>query len=127
MPLKVVLRPGEKLVVNGAVLGAGDRTATLFLHNQAQFLRGRDMLTPESASCPGRAFYLAIQTLYLAQDEDTEPLLARVHEAAQAAAVAGNQEVVAECLLLVEQGACYQALRRCARLFAPVAEAPPPA
>jgi flagellar protein FlbT len=126
MPLKVVLRPGEKLVVNGAVLGAGDRTATLFLHNQAQFLRGRDMLTPESASCPGRAFYLAIQTLYLAQQEETETLLARVHEAATEAA-AGNQEVVAECLILVEQGACYQALRRCARLFAPSAAAPPPA
>jgi flagellar protein FlbT len=121
MPLKVVLRPGEKLVVNGAVLGAGDRTATLFLHNQAQFLRGRDMLRTEDAEDATRAFYLAIQTLYLATADAAPALRVRVQDAADAAARDGNAEEIAACLALVDDGACYQAMRRCARLFAPAA------
>lgn len=131
MPLKVVLRPGERMVVNGAVLGAGDRAATLFLHNQAQFLRSRDMLRPEQATCAARRFYLAIQTLYLAAPAEAPAATQALREAAAAAEAAAPEagELIRACLALAEEGACYPAMRRCARLFEPApataASAPP--
>jgi len=121
MPLKVVLRPGEKLVVNGAVLAAGERAATLFLHNQAQFLRGRDMLRPEDARCALGKLQIAIQALYLATDSQAmESRTALV--AAAAAARAAHPDLVAKidaCTALAGEGAGYQAMRACAKLIAP--------
>lgn len=116
MPLKVVLRPGETMVVNGAVIGAGDRTATIFLHNRAQFLRGRDMLRAEEVDGPERALYFAIQCRYLGTE--TEMTV----EAALAAARAARPEAAAVLdrvrALLTEERA-YEALRLCAGLFRP--------
>ncbi|MCC7283806.1 MAG: flagellar protein [Acetobacteraceae bacterium] len=119
MPLKVVLRPGEKLIVNGAVLGAGDRAATLFLHNHAQFLRGRDMLRPEDARCPLGRLQLAIQGLYLASDQERPAHRASLADAARAARECRPDLAaeIATCAELVLAGAGYQAMRRCARLL----------
>ncbi|MCS6855908.1 MAG: flagellar biosynthesis repressor FlbT [Elioraea sp.] len=116
MPLKVVLRPGETMVVNGAVIGAGDRTATIFLHNRAQFLRGRDMLRAEEVDGPERALYYAIQCSYLGSDG------ALSVEAALAAARAARPEaadVLDRVRALVAEGRAYEALRLCASLFRP--------
>jgi flagellar protein FlbT len=120
MPLKVVLRPGEKMIVNGAVLGAGDRAATLFLHNQAQFLRGREMLTPERATTTLGCFQLAIQSLYLA-DPDAAPAARQALAEAAAAAIADRPQDTAEiteCAGLAMAGEGYRAMRRAARLLA---------
>jgi flagellar protein FlbT len=115
MPLKVVLRPGETVVVNGAVIGAGERTATIFLHTQAQFLRGRDMLRAEDVDGPERALYYAIQCRYLARDA------ADADVAAALAAIRGARADAAADLDAIEallaEGRDYQALRRAAALF----------
>ena len=125
MPLKVVLRPGEKLVVNGAVLGAGDRAATLYLHNQAQFLRGRDMLDPSDARCPLGRLQVAVQAHYLAGPDEQAERHAALAEAASAAAAAHPPlaPAIAEVRALAESGAGYQAMRRCARLIDPTPSA----
>ena len=44
MPLKLSLKPGEKLVLNGAVLTNGDKRASLIIQNKACLLRERDIL-----------------------------------------------------------------------------------
>lgn len=117
MPLKVVLRPGETVVVNGAVIGAGERTATIFLHTQAQFLRGRDMLRPADIDGPERALYYAIQCRYLANDN--APGTADV--AASLAALRVARPEAASALDAIEallaEGRAYQAMRRAALLF----------
>ncbi|XKH36913.1 flagellar biosynthesis repressor FlbT [Azospirillum doebereinerae] len=51
MPLKFVLRPNEKVIINGAVIGAGDRPGSFFLYNTANFLRGREVLKEEQIDC----------------------------------------------------------------------------
>lgn len=117
MPLKVVLRPGETVVVNGAVIGAGERTATIFLHNQAQFLRGRDMLRARDVDGPERALYYAIQCRYLAHPD--APGAADIARALAAVRLARPD--VAEELDTIErllaEGRAYQAMRRAAALF----------
>ncbi len=114
MPLKVVLKPGETLVVNGAVIGSGDRTATIFLHNEAQFLRGREMLRAEDVDGPERALYLAIQLAYLGQGNETA-----VHAALTMLRRARPDalEDISAIAAQLSQARHYQALRRCRALF----------
>jgi flagellar protein FlbT len=118
MPLKVVLKPGETLVVNGAVIGSGDRTATIFLHNEAQFLRGREMLRAEEAIGPERGLYLAIQCLYLGQADEAE--VRRAIAVLRQARPDAIEEIDAVAELLSARRH-YQALRRVRALF-PVGE-----
>ena len=114
MPLKVVLKPGETLVVNGAVIGSGDRTATIFLHNEAQFLRGRDMLCAEEAVGPERTLYHAIQRAYLGEGTESE-----VHAALAELRRARPDALEDICAIaeLLSLRRHYQALRRCRALF----------
>ena len=44
MPLKLSLKPGEKFVINGAVVANGDKRSTLVVQNQAAILREKDIL-----------------------------------------------------------------------------------
>ena len=117
MPLKVVLRPGETVVVNGAVIGAGERTATIFLHTQAQFLRGRDMLRASDVDGPERALYFAIQCRYLANDNapGTADIAAALAALRIARPEAGGELDAIEALLA--DGRAYHAMRRAALLF----------
>ncbi len=55
MPLKLSLKPGERFVVNGAVLQNGDRRAVLLLQNKASILREKDIIQPEDANTPAQA------------------------------------------------------------------------
>jgi flagellar protein FlbT len=66
MPLKLVLKPHEKLIVNGAVVSnSSPRTVTLTFHNKAQLLQQKDVLLPEEATTPLLRTYFALQSMYL--------------------------------------------------------------
>ena len=55
MPLKLSLKPGEKFVLNGAVLANGDKRASLVLQNKACVLREKDIMQPDEATTPAGA------------------------------------------------------------------------
>ena len=44
MPLKLNVKPGEKFIVNGAVMVAGKKGASLVLQNDATILLGKDII-----------------------------------------------------------------------------------
>lgn len=115
MPLKVVLRPGETVVVNGAVIGAGERTATIFLHTRAQFLRGRDILREADIDGPERRLYYAIQCRYLGRDTADVDVAAAFAGMRRARPDAASELDAIEALLAA--GRAYQAMRRVAALF----------
>ncbi|NJR20223.1 MAG: flagellar biosynthesis repressor FlbT, partial [Hyphomonadaceae bacterium] len=54
MPLKLSLKPNEKIVLNGAVVQNGDRRTTLLLQNKASVLREKDIMQIEEANTPVR-------------------------------------------------------------------------
>jgi flagellar biosynthesis repressor protein FlbT len=54
MPLKLSLKPNEKIVLNGAVVQNGDRRTTLLLQNKASVLREKDIMQIEDANTPVR-------------------------------------------------------------------------
>ena len=50
MPLRLDLKPHEKLFVGGAVLVNGDSRCTLTVLNDVSILREKDILHPEDAN-----------------------------------------------------------------------------
>lgn len=71
MPLKIELKPGEKFIVNGAVMVAGRSGASLALKNQAVLLRGRDVMQEHEATTPARRLYFTLMLMYI--DPENRP------------------------------------------------------
>jgi flagellar protein FlbT len=65
MALKLSLKPGEKFVLNGAVLANGDKRTSLVIENKACVLREKDIMRPEDANTPARRIYFPIMMMYL--------------------------------------------------------------
>ncbi|HYE00497.1 MAG TPA: flagellar biosynthesis repressor FlbT [Alphaproteobacteria bacterium] len=119
MPLKIKMKPGEKIIVNGAVLENTGPEAMLAVHNRAKILRSRDIITEAEANTPARKIYFAIQGAYIfSETEDTylelfnDLLLQYIGAAPSAAALA------AELRALVDSREYYQALRTATKLIA---------
>ncbi len=55
MALKLSLKPGERFVINGAVIANGDRRSSLILHNRASILREKDIMQEHEADSPPNA------------------------------------------------------------------------
>lgn len=75
MPLKLDLRPHEKVFLGGAVLVNGDSRCQLAVLNDVPVLREKDIIKEEDANSPCKKIYLAVQLMYM----DT-PNLARYHQ-----------------------------------------------
>src|SRR5262250_858 len=63
--LKRSLKPGERFVLNGAVVQNGDRRGTLILQNKASVLREKDIMQVEDANSPSRRIYFPVMMMYL--------------------------------------------------------------
>ena len=68
MPLRVELKPFERIVIGETVLiNSGTRTSFL-IDGEAPILRERDTVTAETANTPAKRLYLCVQTMYLKSD-----------------------------------------------------------
>lgn len=65
MPLRLDLKPHEKLFVGGAVLVNGDSRSTLSVLNDVPILREKDIMTEAEANTPCKRIYLSIQLMYM--------------------------------------------------------------
>jgi len=120
MPLKLSLRPGERFVVNGAVVQNGDRRSALVLQNKASVLREKDIMQPEEANSPARRIYFPVMLMYL--DEGSQPALYGefAERLAEFMSALRNPVMLAECLNVsaeVMAGEYYKALMRCRKLI----------
>lgn len=125
MPLKLSLRPGEKFVVNGAVVQNGDRRAALVLQNKASVLREKDIMQPDDADTPAKRIYFPVMLMYLdeqGRDKAYAEFAARLAEFMGAVRDPG---VLAECIGVSKEvmaGEYYRALMRCRKLISYEAE-----
>jgi flagellar protein FlbT len=69
MPLKLSLKPGEKFVLNGAVLANGDKRTNLVIQNKACLLREKDIIQPDETDTPAKRIYFPIMMMYLDADD----------------------------------------------------------
>ena len=120
MPLKLSLKPGEKFVLNGAVLANGDKRTSLIIQNKACVLREKDIMQVEDANTPARRIYFPIMMMYLdAETADTyySQFALRMTEFMQAIS---DRRALAVCVDIskdVMNGSYYKALVQCRTLF----------
>jgi flagellar protein FlbT len=65
MPLKITLKPHERLILAGAAITNGDSTANLIIENSVPILRKKDILKEQEADSPAKRIYFVIQLMYL--------------------------------------------------------------
>jgi flagellar protein FlbT len=120
MPLKLSLKPGERFVLNGAVVQNGDRRCSLVLQNKASVLREKDIMQAEEVDSPARHVYFPVMMMYLDEagaDKYYDEFLRRMTEFMSAIS---NPAVLAECVV-VSKGIMvkeyYKALMSCRKLI----------
>ncbi len=66
MPMKLTLKPNERLIINGASIRNGDRRTTLMIETNAKLLRESDIITESEADTPTKRVYLTLMMIHLA-------------------------------------------------------------
>jgi flagellar protein FlbT len=112
MPLRLDLRPHEKLFLGGAVLVNGDSRCQLAVLNDVPVLREKDILKREDADTPCKRIYLAVQLMYMDAGN-----LARYHQyyweqvRAVIEVAPSTTELIDKLSVAVLDGHYYQALK----------------
>ena len=65
MPLSLTLKPGERVILAGAVIKNGSSVAHLQIENRVTLLRQKDVLTEQEATSPCKKIYFAVQLMYI--------------------------------------------------------------
>jgi flagellar protein FlbT len=118
LPLRLTLRPNEKLFLNGAVVVNGDARTDLTLLNDVSVLREKDIMTEEAADTVCKRIYFLVQLIYIdpANLADYRAKLGTLMlEVAQAAP--GARPQLEEIDALVSQGGYYQAMKVARKLI----------
>lgn len=120
MPLKLSLKPGEKFVLNGAVVQNGDRRCSLVLQNKASVLREKDIMQANDVNSPARHIYFPVMMMYLDEagaEKYYDEFLTRMTEFM---GVIANPAILAECVVIskaIMGREYYKALMGCRKLI----------
>ena len=115
MALRISLRDGEKMIVNGAVMRSVGRT-DLCIENNAAILRGRDLMSPEEANTPARRLYFACMLAYVDQNDQAnhqDDIIRLVRELMDAVQSAEAKSVCISFAQKVATEQFYKALGDC--------------
>ena len=69
MPLLIDLKPGEKVIINGAVIENASANTKLRVHNESNILRQKEILTGDDATTPASRVYFCLQNAYIFPDK----------------------------------------------------------
>jgi|KBSMisStaDraftv2_1062788.scaffolds.fasta_scaffold267870_2 flagellar protein FlbT len=120
MPLKLSLKPGEKFVLNGAVLTNGDKRISLVIQNKACVLREKDIMQPSEANTPARRIYLPIMMMYLDPDGSEQYYNDFALRMTEFMGAVQHRQILTACIEIsrdVMAGGYYKALMSCRKLF----------
>lgn len=116
MALKLSLKPGERLALNGAVLTNGNRRTTLTVETKARVLRERDILQPEEVTTPATRIYFPVMMMYLDPASRAEHHKGFARFLTDFMSVVENHECQKKCLSIAASVAnedYYRALTDC--------------
>jgi flagellar protein FlbT len=118
MPLKITLKPRERLILGGAVLCNGPAGAHLVVENEVPILRERDILSEREANSPCRRIYFAVQLMYVDEahlEEHLKLYWMLVKDVMTAAP--STASITGEISRLVAEKKYYQALKTARQLI----------
>lgn len=118
MPLKLTLKPHERVILGGAVITNGSSSCHLLIENNVPILRQADILSEAQANTPCRRIYFVLQLIYIdqAQSAELQPLywdLAR--EVLEAAPSMKN--LISRISQFIIDNKMYQALKTARKLI----------
>ncbi|MGQ2906931.1 MAG: flagellar biosynthesis repressor FlbT [Aliihoeflea sp.] len=117
--LKITLKPGEKIYVNGAVIRT-DRKVSLEFMNDVQFLLENHVMQPEAAVTPLRQLYFVVQIMLISPQEadDARSMfrksLPRLIDSFSSDAIKADLKQIDQ---LVAEGQVYEAMKMLRGLF----------
>lgn len=120
MPLKLSLKPGERFVLNGAVVQNGDRRGVLVLQNKASVLREKDIMQQEEATSPARRIYFPVMMMYLDEAGAATYFEEFASRLAEFMSAISNADVLADCVVASKHVLAreyYKALMACRLLI----------
>jgi len=120
MPLSIPLPAGAKVIINGAVIeNSGSANISLTVHNKANILRDKDVLTQTEADTPAKEIYHSVQNAYLFEANRHEWLaVAAVLMEQFAGLMPGAKDILDHVRELIIDDKLYNALRASRRLIA---------
>jgi flagellar protein FlbT len=120
LPLKLSLKPGEKFVLNGAVVQNGDRRGVLVLQNKASVLREKDIMQEDAVTSPARRIYFPVMMMYLDDAGAGRYYDEFVRRLTEFMGVIQNPDVLADCVAISKhcmEREYYKALMLCRKLM----------
>lgn len=120
MALKLVLKPGERIAINGAVVTNGERRSTLIVENRARVLRQGDIIQPEAVTTPATRIYFPVMMLYLDPVENAHYTKDYEQSLLEFTAAISDPAALSDCARLSAAVATqdfYGALNICRRLM----------
>jgi len=117
MPLRVELKPFERIIVGESVIiNSGTRTSFL-IDGDTPILRERDTVSAETANTPAKRLYHCVQTMYLKNDipRYKTSYIGFVSELAES--YPGEAALIAAVNHHVSAGALYKALKEIRKLM----------
>ena len=111
MPLRVELKPGERIIIGQSVITNSDTRTAFLIDGDAPILREKDILTSDTANTPVKRIYLCVQMMYLENDIPgyQDLYLGFMKELMEA--VPSFREQLETVSNLILSGALYKALR----------------
>ena len=117
MSLRVVLKPGERIIVGQSLITNSDTRATFLIDGQAPILREKDILTAETANTPVKRLYLCIQLMYLENDIPKYQDLYMGFVKDLLEAVPSFRATIEAASKLILAGSLYNSLKEVRKLF----------
>ena len=117
MPLRVELKPFERIVIGETVIiNSGTRTSFL-IDGEAPILREKDTVTAETANTPVKRLYFCVQMMYLKNDVPRyrTAYLGFIKDLREA--LPGSRDVIDVVNNHVSAGALYKALKEIRKLM----------
>ncbi len=114
MGLKIHLKANERVIINGAIITV-PRACAIAVLNMASVLSERHILRPEDATTPARRIYFAIQSAYVASQEESIMFFAEAErllaEYSKATTVVEVKQVLDMILDRIRSAKFYDALK----------------
>jgi len=117
MPLRVELKPFERIVIGESVIINSGNRASFLVDGEAPILRDKDTITAETANTPAKRLYYCVQVMYLKNDiaRYRASYLALVDELRRS--FAGSADLIDTTDRYVAEGALYKALKEIRKLM----------
>ena len=98
MPLKLSLKPGERFVLNGAVVQNGDRRGVLILQNKASVLREKDIMQADEVTTPARRIYFPVMMMYVDESSASKVYDEFARRLSEFMGATRNPDILGECV-----------------------------